>query len=141
MRYLLDTKAISVLRQKHRADRNAVDWFEAAAGDEFFVSALSLMEIEIGVRRLEPGTLFRARRFAPGRTGSLQSGSRIAGFPSISKLPSDVAALHVPDPRPAVDALIAASAIVKGLTLVTRNERDFARMPVAVVNPWSVPDR
>ena len=50
------------------------------------------------------------------------------------------AALHVPDPQPEIDALVAATAIVKRLTLVTRNERDFAGMPVAVVNPWSSPD-
>ena len=49
------------------------------------------------------------------------------------------AALHVPDPQPEIDALIAATAIVRRLTLVTRNERDFARMPVAVMNPWSLP--
>jgi toxin FitB len=51
------------------------------------------------------------------------------------------AALHVPDPQPEIDALIAATAIAKRLTLVARNERDFARMPVALVNPWSAPDR
>jgi toxin FitB len=51
------------------------------------------------------------------------------------------AALHVPDPRPDIDALIAATAIVKRLTPVTRNEQDFAGMPVAIVNPWSAPPR
>ena len=51
------------------------------------------------------------------------------------------AALHAPDPKPEIDALIAATAIVRRPTLAARNERDFAGMPVAVFNPWSLPDR
>ena len=46
------------------------------------------------------------------------------------------AALHVPDPRPYQDSLIAATALVHGLTVVTRNRPDFLRMGAAVLNPW-----
>ena len=47
------------------------------------------------------------------------------------------AALHVPDPMPEMDALIAATALVHGLTLVTRNIKDFASVPVALFDPWT----
>ena len=46
------------------------------------------------------------------------------------------AALHVPDPRPEIDALIAATALVHGLTVVTRNVADFKSIGVAIFNPW-----
>ncbi len=141
MRYLLDTNAISVLRQKHRADRNAVDWFEAAARDEFFVSALSIMEIEIGVRRLERRDAIQGAALRAWKDGVLAERFKDSWIAVDLEIAERCAALHVPDPRPPVDALIAATAIVKGLTLVTRNERDFAGMPVNVINPWTLPDR
>src|SRR5271165_2576646 len=137
VRYLVDTNAISALRQKHRADRNAVDWFEAAAGDEFFVSALSLMEIEIGVRRLERRDAIQGAALRAWKDGALAERFKDSWIPVDLEIAERCAALHVPDPKSPVDALIAATAIVKGLTLVTRNERDFARMPVAIVNPWA----
>jgi predicted nucleic acid-binding protein len=139
--YLLDTNVVSALRRKERAEKTVIDWFERAAGAEFFLSALTIMEIEIGVRRLERYDRRQADVVRAWKEGPLQTQFR-GRFVNIDlEIAARCAALHVPDPKPEIDALIAATAIVKRLTLVTRNERDFAGMPVVVVNPWSSPDR
>jgi predicted nucleic acid-binding protein len=64
--YLLDTNVVSALRRKDRAERGVIDWIESIAGAEFFVSVLTMMEIEIGVRRLERTDKRQATYFAPG---------------------------------------------------------------------------
>lgn len=137
MSYLLDTNVVSALRRRDRAEKRVRDWFEAVAGSEFFVSVLTMMEIEIGVRRLELYDLRQAAVIRAWKVGPLETRFRGRFLNIDSEIAERCAALHVPDPRPEIDALIAATAIVKRLTLVTRNERDFAGMPVAIVNPWS----
>ena len=139
MTYLLDTNAVSALRRKDRAEKRVLDWFERAAGAAFFVSVLTMMEIETGIRRLErvdarQGSVLRAWKDGPLRT---QFRDRVLNVDI--EIAECCAALHVPDPKPEIDALIAATAIVRRLTLVTRNERDFADIPVALVNPWAAP--
>ena len=137
MSYLLDTNVVSALRRRDRAEKRVRDWFEAVAGSEFFVSVLTMMEIEIGVRRLELYDLRQAAVIRAWKVGPLETRFRGRFLNIDFEIAERCAALHVPDPRPEIDALIAATAIVKRLTLVTRNERDFAGMPVAIVNPWS----
>lgn len=139
MSYLLDTNVVSALRRRDRAEKRVHEWFESVAGAEFFISVLTMMEIEIGVNRL---ALYDRRQSAILRAWkeellAANFRGRILGVDL--EIAERCAALHVPDPKPAVDALIAATAIAKRLTLVTRNERAFAGMPVAVVNPWSGP--
>lgn len=141
MSYLLDTNVVSALRRKDRADKRVLDWFERFAGAEFFVSVLTMMEIEIGVRRLELYDKPQAAIIRAWKDGPLESQFRGRSVNVDREIAECCAALHAPDPRPEIDALIAATAIVRRLTLVTRNERDFAGMPVTVVNPWSAPDR
>lgn len=141
MSYLLDTNVVSALRRRDRAEKRVLDWFEATAGAEFFVSVLTMMEIEIGVRRLELYDPRQAAIIRAWKEGPLQARFR-GRFVNVDlEIAERCAALCVPDPRPEIDALIAATAIAKRLTLVTRDERDFARMPVALVNPWSAPNR
>jgi hypothetical protein len=60
-------------------------------------------------------------------------------LPIDAKIARRCASLHVPDPRPERDALIAATALTHGLTVVTRNASDFEAMGVAVLNPWMAP--
>ena len=141
MTYLLDTNAVSALRRRDRAEKRVLDWFEGAAGAEFFVSALTMMEIEIGVRRLERYDKRQGAVIRAWKEGPLQTLFRGRFLNVDLEIAERCAALHIPDPQPEIDALIAATAIVKRLTLVTRNERDFAGMPVALVNPWSFLDR
>jgi predicted nucleic acid-binding protein len=102
-----------------------------------YVSVVTLQELEIGV-------LLAERRNA-SQGGVLRTWLNTHVLPAFSDrvLPVDLpvalrsAALHVPNPRPVRDALIAATALVHGLTVVTRDVADFERMGVAILNPWS----
>ena len=136
--YLIDTNVLSELRRVRsgRADPNVAAWAEATPAAELFVSVIVLQEIEIGVLLME--------RRDPGQGAVLRrwyEGAVLAGFEG-RILPVDApvarrsAALHVPDPRPIRDGLIAATALVHGLTVATRNIRDFEPTGVAVLNPW-----
>ena len=140
MSYLLDTNVVFALRRKDRAEKSVLDWFERFAGAEFFLSVLTMMEIETGVRRLEVYDKRQAAVIRAWKDGPLVTQFRGRFVNVDSEIAERCAELHVPDPRPDIDALIAATAIVRRLTLVTRNERDFAGMPVTVVNPWSETD-
>jgi len=137
--YLLDTNVVSALRRRDRAEKRVLDWFRAVAGAEFFISVLTMMEIEVGVKRLELRDRPQAAVIQRWKEELLKSQFRGHFLDVDPEVAERCAALHVPDPQPEIDALIAATAIVKRLTLVTRNERDFANMPVAVINPWATP--
>jgi toxin FitB len=136
--YLLDTNVISELRKAGdgRAHPGVLAWFANVDAAETFVSAIVLMELEIGILRLE-------RRDA--RQGAqLRAWMNQKVLPEFEKrtlaidLPVAVcrARLHVPDPRQERDALIAATALVHSLTVVTGNVTDFSGTGVAVINPW-----
>lgn len=137
MSYLLDTNVVSALRRRDRAEKRVLSWFESVAGAEFFLSVLTMMEIEIGVSRLALYDHRQAAIIRAWKDGPLAANFHGRLLSVDHEIAERCAALHVPHPQPEIDALIAATAIVKRLTLVTRNERDFAAMPVAVVNPWS----
>lgn len=136
--YLLDTNVISELRKVRpgKADPQVVQWTRSVDAAHMFLSAISIYELEKGVllaeRRDPPqGAIFRAwlnEQVLPSFEGRI--------------LPLDVtialrgAQLSVPDPRPLHDGLIAATALVHGMTVVTRNVDDFAPTGVRVLNPW-----
>ncbi len=136
MSFLLDTNVVSALRRKDKAEKQVVDWFESVAGAEFFISALTMMEIEIGVRRLERHDRRQAAIIRAWKEGPLRTLFRGRFVDVDLEIAERCASLLVPDPQPEIDALIAATAIVRGLTLVTRNERAFLTMPVRMMNPW-----
>jgi toxin FitB len=136
VRLLLDTNVVSELRRPARADPNVLAWAAAAHPDDLYLSAITILEIEIGV-------LMLARRVAVhGATLRAWLESRVlAGFDGrILAIDVDVARrcaeLHVPDRRPERDALIAATALVHNLVVVTRNVADFRPMGVELLNPW-----
>jgi predicted nucleic acid-binding protein len=134
--FLLDTNVISELRRPERANRNVVAWAGAIPAASFFLSAISILEIEIGALRVErkdsaQGAVLRAwidEQILP------RFESRI--LPVDTSVAQRCARLHVPDPRSERDALIAATALVHGLTVVTRNSADFESAGVALLNPW-----
>ncbi|RAI37077.1 type II toxin-antitoxin system VapC family toxin [Rhodoplanes roseus] len=134
--YLLDTNVLSELRRPDKADASVAAWAAQVPKPQVFLSAITILEIEIGASRL-------ARRDAV-QGGVLRRWIDDAVLPRFADqiLPIDTrvaqrcAALHVPDPRPERDAYIAATALVHGLIIVTRNARDFAPFGVDVLNPW-----
>ena len=135
--FLLDTNVVSELRRRDRADMRVGVWSDSVRPEAQFISAITLQEIEIGALSIErrdrvQGELLR-RWIDQAVLPSF--GNRI--LPVDTDVALRCARLHVPDPRPQVDALIAATALVHDLTLVTRNVADFAALGVPVLNPWA----
>lgn len=136
MTYLVDTNVWSELRNRGRADSNVLTWAEAANPAELYLSAVTVFELERGVlliERRDPGQGSRLRRWLEERVLQPFDGQVL---PIDALIARRCAALHVPDPRPERDALIAATALTHGLTIVTRNVGDFEPMGVALLNPW-----
>lgn len=136
--YLLDTNVVSELRKAGdgRADQNVVAWCAAQAAGSLFISSLTLMELEIGVLRVE------RRDLAQGRRLRAWIDERVIPVFAGRTLPVDTvvalrcARLHVPNPVPERDALIAATALVHAMTVVTRNTADFVATSVPLIDPW-----
>lgn len=135
---LLDTNVVSELRKvtAGRADRAVSVWERGVSGAELFVSAVTLFEIEIGILRME------LRDPRQGRALRYWFSERVKAAFAGRILPIDeavalrAAAMHVPDRRSDRDAFIAATALVHGMTVVTRNVRDFEGTGVKLINPW-----
>ena len=136
--YLLDTNVVSELRKAKsgKADAGVIAWAAGLPASELFLSAISVLELEMGVLLVE------RRDTAQGVV--LRSWLDKHVLPAFAEriLPVDTAVarrcarLHVPDPRAERDALIAATALVRDLTVVTRNVGDFEATGVRLLNPW-----
>lgn len=137
MSFLLDTNVVSELRKSdRRADPWVRSWAKAQPLHSLYLSVITVLEIEIGVARVE------RRDSRQGELLRVWLDEQVLGAFKNRILPVDIevarraAALHVPDPRPERDALIAATAMAHNLVVVTRNESDFVPLGVEVVNPW-----
>ncbi|RYG98996.1 MAG: type II toxin-antitoxin system VapC family toxin [Alphaproteobacteria bacterium] len=138
MKYLLDTNVVSELRKvgDGKADLNVSSWISAQDARDLYVSAITILELERGIlgiqrRDIEQGSRLRAwmdRRVRP------EFAERI--IPIDDAVATRCAHLHIPDRRNEADALIAATAIVHGLVVVTRNIQDFQGTGVVLVDPW-----
>jgi len=136
--YLLDTNVVSELRKvpTGRANARVAGWAWSVPVVSQYLSAVTILELEVGILRME--------RKDPVQGAALRSwmdGYVLRDFAGrILQIDAAVALrcalLHVPDPLPEIDAMIAATALVHGMTVVTRNVEDFAGTGVAVFNPW-----
>ncbi len=136
--YLLDTNVVSELRkaQSGKADKHVKAWADSVAASSLFLSAISILELETGVllvERRDPRQGAMLRAWLDHRVLPAFAGRVLAVDTAVAQC---CAKLHVPDPRAERDALIAATALVHGMTVVTRNVDDFRPTGVAILNPW-----
>ncbi len=134
MSWLVDTNVLSELRKGDRADAGVRAWFDDAREDDLFTSVLVLGEIRRGIESIR-------RRDVPSAMALEGWLERLAIDFAERVLPVDArvadrwGSLNVPDPIPTVDGLLAATALVHDLVLVTRNVRDVARTGVRILDP------
>ena len=137
--FLLDTNVVSELRKVRagKADVRVAAWAVGAPPASLFVSAITVQELEIGVllaerRDTAQGAILR--RWLEDHVLPAFAERVLAVDTAVARRS---AALHVPDPRPVRDGLIAATALVHDLTLVTRNLADFEPTGAKLLNPWT----
>jgi toxin FitB len=133
--YLLDTNTLSELHRR-KPDPRVIEWFEAAPKAELYMSCLTVGEIRRGIEQLQRKDEVRARgierwlaalrlfyedRIVPVDVETAERWGRISAAATL----------------PPVDGLLAATALVRGWTVVTRNTADFIRSGVGILNPWA----
>jgi predicted nucleic acid-binding protein len=134
--YILDTNVISELRKAGKTHQSVKKWAERLPSASLYISVISVLELEIGIllidrRDKEQGVILRA--WMDLHVLPTFSGRILAIDTDVARR---CATLHVPNPRSDRDALIAATALVHGLTVATRNVADFERTGVGILNPW-----
>jgi predicted nucleic acid-binding protein len=135
--YLLDTNVISELRRR-APHPNVVTWFEAVRSEELYLSVLTIGEIRRGIQLLRPTDAATADRLDAWLSGLIATyGRRIVAVDT--QIAQEWGRLNAPDRVPAIDGLLAATAIVRGWTLVTRNVADVASTGVLTLNPFERP--
>ncbi|WP_029146328.1 type II toxin-antitoxin system VapC family toxin [Microbacterium luticocti] len=136
MSWLIDTNVVSEATRR-RPNARVRRWLQEQEPLASYVSVITVFEIELGVARKErsdPAQGQMLRRWAEQVIGRDFRGRVL---PVEAAVASIAARMHIPDPRPERDALIAATALHHNLTVVTRNVRDFAPLGVRVFDPWS----
>jgi toxin FitB len=133
--FLVDTNVLSEVRKGHRCNESVAEWWSTVAEKEIFISVLTIGEIRKGIESVR-------RRDDRGAAALEAWLSRVVSHHRDQILPIELdiveewGRLIVPDPLPVIDGLLAATAKVRGLTLVTRNVADIARTGVDSFNPW-----
>jgi predicted nucleic acid-binding protein len=136
--FLLDTNVVSELRKANsaRADHGVKAWAESVDTETMFLSAITVLELELGtllMERRDPAQGKVLRSWVENQVLPTFAGRILAVDTPVAL---KCASLHIPNPRSYRDSLIAASAMVHGMTVVTRNVSDFEPTGVALLNPW-----
>lgn len=135
--YLLDTNVVSELRHgKPNPSPVVREWAASIPQSRFFLSAITVLELETGILRMErrdPPQGGALRRWFEGLRAAFDG--RILPFDAEAAMAC--APMHVPDARNYRDAMIAATAVAHRFTLVTRNVRDVEHTGAKLFNPWT----
>ena len=136
MTYLLDTNVLSETR-KRQPSRGVADWIAGTPPSRMHVSVLTLGEIEQGIERVR-GRGDRERAAALQRwLRDVETGFEDRVLPVTLQVAVAWGRQQYAQPLPVVDALIAATARIHGMTVVTRNVKDFELAGVMVLNPFT----
>ena len=135
MKYILDTNVISEL-SKRRPSPAIVQFFKSVAKEQIWLSVMTLGEIRLGVvaeERRNPQAAMSIARWLETTENHFQERT----LPVTAEIAQRWSAMSADRTRPVVDTLIAATAMVHDLTVVTRNERDYRGLGVRLLNPWA----
>ena len=137
--FLLDTNVFSELRKAGdgKADANVVAWLSSVDATTLYLSAIIIMEIELGILRIERRDPAQGQRLRAWMDNHILPEFAERTLPVDMAVTLRCASLHVPDARSERDALIAATALVHGMTVITRNLTDFEPTGALVLNPWN----
>lgn len=136
MKYLLDTNVLSDARKQSHPGLNS--WLATQPRDNVAISVVSLLEIERGVLRVERRDPDAGKHLRSWLDNEIPMTFRRSILPIDKSISIQAARLHVPDPMPEMDALIAGTALAHDLTLVTRNVKDFHRSGIQLLDPWEL---
>lgn len=136
--FLLDTNVVSELRKSgsNRINTQVEKWAITTPGEQTYISVITIFEIERGVLLTERRDKVQGDILRKWLTENVLTKYAERIIPISVGIAQRCALLHVPDPRPDYDALIAATALEHGLIVVTRNVNDFERTGVKLLNPW-----
>ncbi|WP_440712004.1 type II toxin-antitoxin system VapC family toxin [Gordonia sp. FQ] len=138
MNFVLDTNVLSELRKSERTASPAVRaWISARVDAQLYLSVVTVLEIEVGIGRIERRDRVQADRLRRWLDDEVLDAFRGRILPVDLEVARRAAGLHVPDPSPERDALIAATALVHDMSVVTRNTADFSATGARVINPWT----
>jgi toxin FitB len=137
--YLLDTNVVSELRKAKtgKINRGVKAWTRSISPVSLFLSSISILELEMGILLIERRDPIQGRLLRSWMDGRVLPTFHNCILAVDTAVAQRCAALHIPNPRADRDALIAATAIAHGLTIVTRNVQDFEPTGVAILNPWT----
>jgi predicted nucleic acid-binding protein len=134
--FLLDANVLAELRLARTGNENVIALVDSIPRNLQFISVITLLEVEQGVLRKERQDPAQGAKLRIWLDNAVRPNFSERILPVTETVALRCARLHVPNKKPERDALIAATALVHDLAVVTRNVKDFSPMNVAVLNPW-----
>ena len=137
MNYLIDTNIISEVRKGRRCDPNVASWYEKIEDANLYLSVLVIGEIRKGIEKIRPKDSAQANAIENWLSAVDEAfGERI--LPVDRAVANEWGRLNATRPLPVIDGLLAATAKIHGMTLVTRNTADIAELGVHILNPFAL---